>query len=177
MRFGVLGPLQVTTAGGVAVRVPEAKVRLLLAALLTHRGRTISADRLVDALWGDAPPADPRGALQTKVSLLRRALGAGRGLLVHRPAGYVLQVAADDVDAGRFAALVTRARAHADAATRADLLGRALDLWRGPAFADVADAAFLAPAVRQLDELRLVTVEEWAEARLAAAGGPGDYGA
>ena len=177
MRFGVLGPLQVTTADGAPVRVPEAKVRLLLAALLAHRGRAVSADRLVDALWGDAPPADPLGALQTKVSLLRRALGAGRGLLVHRPAGYVLQVAADDVDAGRFTALVTRARAHADAATRADLLGRALGLWRGPAFADVADAAFLAPAVRQLDELRLVTVEEWAEARLAAAGGPGDYGA
>ncbi|TDD64585.1 AfsR/SARP family transcriptional regulator, partial [Jiangella aurantiaca] len=171
MRFGVLGPLEVTTAGGAPVRVPEAKVRLLLAVLLAHRGRAVSADRLVDALWGDTPPTRPLGGLQTKVSLLRRAVGAD--LVTYRPAGYQLHASADDVDAGRFAVLVARARAHDDPGARSALLGEALDLWRGPAFADVADAGVLAPAIRQLEELRLVAVEEWAEARLEVAGGPG----
>ncbi len=176
----MLGPLEVTTADGVAVRVPEAKVRLLLAVLLAHRGRPVSADRLVDALWGEAPPARPLGALQTKVSLLRRVLGAD--LVTYRPAGYQVHVAADDVDAGRFAALAGRARAHDDPVARAALLDSALELWRGPAFADVADAGALAPAIRQLEELRLVTVEDWADACLEVAaddhsGGAAAHGA
>ncbi|SDU45986.1 ATP-binding protein [Jiangella alkaliphila] len=178
MRFGVLGPLEVTTADGAVVRVPEAKVRLLLAVLLAHRGRTVSADRLVDALWGDTPPARPLGALQTKVSLLRRAVGTE--LVTYRPAGYQVHASTDDVDAGRFTALVGRARAHDDAGARSALLREALELWRGAAFADVEDAGALAPAIRQLEELRLVTVEEWAEARLEVAGdggGPAAYGA
>ncbi|SDT62337.1 Predicted ATPase [Jiangella sp. DSM 45060] len=165
----MLGPLEVTTADGVTVRVPEAKVRLLLAVLLAHRGRPVSADRLVDALWSDAPPARPLGALQTKVSLLRRVVGAD--LVTYQPAGYQLRVPADDVDAGRFAALAGQARAHDDPGARAALLGTALELWRGPAFADVADAGALAPAIRQLEEQRLVTVEEWAEAQLEVAAG------
>ncbi|TDE10966.1 BTAD domain-containing putative transcriptional regulator [Jiangella asiatica] len=170
MRFGVLGPLEVTAAAGVVVRVPEAKVRLLLAALLASRGRPVGADRLVDDLWDGRPPADATGALQTKVSQLRKALGAGepggRELVVFRPAGYQLLADAADVDAGRFAALLTQARGHDDPAVRAELLTTALELWRGPAFADVADHAFLHPAARGLEEQRLVAVEDLAAARL-----------
>ncbi len=91
--------------------------------------------------------------------------------MTYRPAGYQLHTSADDVDAGRFTALVGRARAHDDPGARSALLREALELWRGAAFADVADAGALAPAIRQLEELRLVTVEEWAEARLEVARG------
>ncbi|MGW6512145.1 AfsR/SARP family transcriptional regulator, partial [Streptomyces niveus] len=59
MRFGVLGPLGVWTADGAPVRIPELKVRALLACLLTYRGRPVSADRLVDDLWGSKPPNNP----------------------------------------------------------------------------------------------------------------------
>ncbi|WP_026874699.1 BTAD domain-containing putative transcriptional regulator [Jiangella gansuensis] len=170
MRFGVLGPVEVTAADGDTVRVPEAKVRLLLAALLARRGRPVGADRLIDELWAGRPPVDATGALQTKVSQLRRALAGrelgGRELVAFRPAGYQLLAEADDVDAGRFTALFSQARGHDDPATRTLLLTRALELWRGPAFADVADHAFLQPAIRQLEEQRLVAVEELAEARL-----------
>ncbi|MCD9900149.1 winged helix-turn-helix domain-containing protein [Streptomyces sp. MT29] len=74
MRFGVLGPLAVWTADGRTVRVPELKVRALLALLLVEQGRPVSADRLIDALWGSSPPGNPTGVLQTKVWQLRRAL-------------------------------------------------------------------------------------------------------
>ncbi|WP_279581306.1 AfsR/SARP family transcriptional regulator [Fodinicola feengrottensis] len=73
MRFGVLGPLAVWTVDGLPVRVPEVKVRALLADLLVHAGHPVSADRLADDLWGDRLPANPANSLQTKVSQLRRA--------------------------------------------------------------------------------------------------------
>ncbi|MDI5977002.1 BTAD domain-containing putative transcriptional regulator [Amycolatopsis magusensis] len=168
MRFGVLGPLAVWTADQRPVKVPEAKVRALLADLLAHRGRPVSADRLVDDLWGAEPPANPIGALQTKVSQLRRALEqaepGGRELVVSGPSGYALH--APEVDAERFESLLDQARQPGDPRTRASRIGEALALWRGAAFADFPDADFLAPVVQRLDELRLVAFEEQAEARL-----------
>lgn len=165
MRFGVLGPLAVWDDQGNPVRVPEAKVRALLADLLVHGGRPVSADRLIDDLWGAAPPGRPANALQAKVSQLRRAVG--RDLVVHQPPGYLLRIDEDDVDAGRFQALLTRVRTAGDPRARAALLAEALQLWRGPAaYADFADEEFVRTAVGQLEEQRLAALEEQAEVRL-----------
>ncbi|MGK5557721.1 AfsR/SARP family transcriptional regulator, partial [Actinomadura kijaniata] len=167
MRFGVLGQLAVWDDRDAPVHVPEAKVRALLADLLVHEGRPVPADRLIDDLWGDAPPGNPANALQAKVSQLRRALGRDR--VAHEAAGYRLRLDAPaDVDAERFRALVERARDVPDPAARAALLTEALELWRGPAFADFADAGFARAAADRLDEQRLAVLEERAEARLAA---------
>ncbi|MEU3406508.1 BTAD domain-containing putative transcriptional regulator [Streptomyces sp. NPDC006670] len=171
MRFEVLGPVTVRTDGGSLVRVPEAKVRTLLAALLVHRRRPVAVDRLVDALWGDRPPGDPLNSLQTKVSQLRRALAegeeGGRALVVHGPAGYTLRAPGSAVDADRFATLLARARAERSPAGRAELLTRALGLWRGDAYADVGDAGFVHAEAAGLEEQRITAHEELAEARLA----------
>ncbi|GGS36397.1 BTAD domain-containing putative transcriptional regulator [Actinokineospora fastidiosa] len=168
MRFGVLGPLAVWTADGRAVRVPEAKVRALLGALVARAGEAVSVDRLVEDLWGDAPPGNPANSLQTKVSQLRRALElaepGARDLLTYEPAGYRLRV--DDLDATRFTELVARAGAVADPGEKAALLSDALALWRGPAFADVADADFARAPVTRLTEARLSALEDHALARL-----------
>ncbi|MEI5102502.1 winged helix-turn-helix domain-containing protein [Streptomyces sp. PmtG] len=114
MRFGVLGPLLVGTRDGVPVAVPGAKVRALLAQLLVHPGHAVSAERLIDGLWGEELPDHPTNALQGKVSQLRRALEraepGGRELVVSGPAGYALRVAPDAVDAARFAAALERGR-------------------------------------------------------------------
>ncbi|MFH8615796.1 BTAD domain-containing putative transcriptional regulator [Streptomyces sp. NPDC017979] len=170
MRFGVLGPVGVWTADGRSVRVPERKVRALLAGLLVHRGRPVSADRLVDDLWGAQPPGRPAAALQNKVWHLRRALEAaepgGRALVAARSPGYQLLVDDDAVDADRFHRLVERARAAADPRTRTALLADALALWRGPAYADFADEEFTRVAAASLAEQRLTALEEQAEARL-----------
>ncbi|MER7224014.1 BTAD domain-containing putative transcriptional regulator, partial [Streptomyces rubradiris] len=167
MRFGVLGPLTVWDDEGVAVRVPEAKVRALLADLLAHDGGPVSADRLIDDLWGDRPPGRPAGALQAKVSQLRRVLGRDRVQL--QPAGYRLRLDdTDEVDAVRFRDLVDRARAVDAPGDRVALLTEALGLWRGPAYADFADQDFARAAARRLTDQRLSVLEEQAEARLAA---------
>ncbi|MFD5749011.1 BTAD domain-containing putative transcriptional regulator [Streptomyces sp. NPDC127033] len=168
MRFGVLGPLVVWDDEGEALRVPELKVRALLADLIAHDGKPVSADRLVHDLWGDDLPGKPTGALQAKVSQLRRVLGRDR--VVRQASGYRLRLdpAIDEVDAGRFHALVAEARPARDPRARAALLTEALDLWRGHAYADFADEEFVRGAARRLAEQRLSVVEEQAEARLDA---------
>ncbi|KAB2350839.1 BTAD domain-containing putative transcriptional regulator [Actinomadura rudentiformis] len=170
MRFGVLGPLEVWSAEGRPVRVPELKVRALLADLLVHRGRPVSVDRLIDDLWATKPPGSPVSTTRAKVSQLRRVLdeaeAGGRELVAYLPSGYVLQVDADAVDAGRFQALARQAQETDDPHTRAALLGEALALWRGPAFADFADSEFTRAEIRRLEEQRLVAMEDLAEARL-----------
>ncbi|GAA2087372.1 BTAD domain-containing putative transcriptional regulator [Actinomadura alba] len=170
MYFSVLGPLTARTTAGHAVDVPEAKVRALLAALLVHVGHTVSADRLVDDLWGDRLPANPAGALQTKVSRLRRALAraepGAETLVESRPPGYLLRIGPGDMDSHRFTDLTATAYGAEDPRSRADLLTEALALWTGEAFADLGDLEFLRTAAGRLEEQRLTALEALAEARL-----------
>ncbi|QEV22406.1 AfsR/SARP family transcriptional regulator [Streptomyces alboniger] len=154
---------------GEPVRVPETKVRALLADLLVHEGRPVSADRLVEDLWGDEQPGRPANALQSKVSQLRRAIGRDR--VVYQAAGYWLRLdmaAGDVVDAFHFRDLVGGARLEEDPRVRAELLDEALQLWRGPAYADFADEEFVRASAQRLAEQRLAVWEERGEARLAS---------
>ncbi|MEU4711250.1 BTAD domain-containing putative transcriptional regulator [Nocardia salmonicida] len=168
MRFGVLGPVTVWTDRVAPVTIPAGQVRTVLAVLLVHRGRSVSTDRLVEVLWPRRVPRDAAAALQVKVSQLRSALAAAepdaRALVVSGPAGYSLDVTADAVDAGRFENLL--AHLDPDPRQRAEALTTALELWRGPAFAEVADAEFAEVEIARLDELRLSAVESRAEALL-----------
>ena len=156
--------------------MPGGKERALLADLVVHAGRVVSADRLVEDLWGDQPPGRPGNALQGRVSALRRVLGAGgAGLVVTRPPGYVLEVAAGLVDAARFQGLVAQAVAlgpaeagRAGGAEAVGLLGEGLGLWRGAALAEFADQPWAQVEAARLEELRLVAVEALVEWRLAA---------
>ncbi|MEU9609768.1 BTAD domain-containing putative transcriptional regulator [Streptomyces sp. NPDC048057] len=170
MRYGVLGPLTVWDAEGRPVKVPEAKVRALLADLLAHGGGPVSADRLIEDLWAGRPPGGAVNTLQTKISALRRVLG--REQVVREPAGYRLLLPSDSAEAGsavdavRFQELAERARAHRDPAAKEELFADALALWRGPAYADVAEALFARGEIARLEELRLTVLEDRAEARL-----------
>lgn len=171
MRFGVLGPLAVWSEDGTLVTIRGLKVRALLADLLVHQGRPVSADRLLDELWSPAElPRNPAAALQSKVSQLRRALESAepgaRELVESSAAGYSIRVDAEAVDAGRFMTLVSRASDRSDPHGRAALLTEALALWRGTAFGEFADEEFARGAISRLDEQRLVAVEQLAEARL-----------
>ncbi|MFJ8232952.1 BTAD domain-containing putative transcriptional regulator [Streptomyces sp. NPDC094448] len=168
--FGILGAVTVWTRDG-AVRVPELKVRTLLAALLVEPGRPVAAHRLIDDLWGDETPGNPQRALQAKASQLRRvleeAVPGGRALLVSRAPGYQLVPGEGALDASVFRTLAARARRTPDPAVRAGLLARALAVWRGPAFADFAEEPFARATAARWEEERLVVVEDRAEARLA----------
>ncbi|MDO3703031.1 AfsR/SARP family transcriptional regulator [Micromonospora sp. C28SCA-DRY-2] len=123
----LLGPVA-ASRDGTGVPLGPPKQRAVLAALALEPGRLVPTNDLVDAVWGDRPPAAARKAVQVYVSQLRRALPTAglRGC----PPGYVLDLDPERVDVHRFRRLVTAAEQAGGAAAR-DLLGEALALWRG----------------------------------------------
>ena len=108
----------------------------MLAALLLRAGEDLSGDRLIDDVWGEAPPSTARNSLHNHVSSLRKLLGPE--LVVTTPSGYLLQVEDEQIDVARFRRLVKQAQAAADDDARAASLRAALALWRGPALGDLA---------------------------------------
>ncbi len=161
--FGELEAVQ----GDVAVPVRGAKQRALLALLVLHRGEPVSADRLIDVLWGDGQAANPANALQAQIGQLRRTLGADA--IVTSEAGYALTIGSGDVDVIRFEQLVAKGRRLAEegeAALASAALGEALGLRRGEPLAEFAYAGFADAERARLDELALVAVEARAGADL-----------
>ncbi|MEU7920417.1 AfsR/SARP family transcriptional regulator [Micromonospora zamorensis] len=173
MRFRVLGPTQVLLADGREIAVGGPRLRALLALLLLDAGRVVSAERLIDGLYGEHPPRGAANALQSLVSRLRQALPAEHSTVEFHPAGYRLAVDPADVDAYRFERLAEAGRhalASGDWPRAAAVLREALELWRGPALADVIDVAGVPAQAARLDELRLAAVEDRIEAELALGG-------
>ena len=175
LEFRILGPLEVRD-GDRPVVVRGEKQRLLLARLLLSANRVVSTDRLVDAIWGDAPPDTPDKALQMHVSQLRKLLepqrspGRSGEVLVTRPPGYLLRVDEGQLDLVRFERAVAEAAAAASAGRHEEAargLRAALALWRGAALADLADAEGLRADLARLDELRLAALEDRIDADLA----------
>jgi DNA-binding SARP family transcriptional activator len=156
---------------GRAIAIGAGKRRALLGLLLLHVNEAVPAERLIDELWDERPPATAVNALQVYVSQLRKELGTRDGqILVRRGNGYMLEVAAGDFDVTRFehdAAAGERALVGGDDSRAADMLRAALALWRGPALADFAYEPFAQAEIARLEELRLVATEQRVEAELA----------
>jgi DNA-binding SARP family transcriptional activator len=171
VEFRILGPVEVME-GGRAVAVGGSRERAVLALLLASANRVVSAERLADDLWGGEPPARAVQTLQVFVSRLRKALreAGGDGVIVTQAPGYSAQVPVGSLDAARFEGLVATARLQsADGAHEqaAGTLREALDLWRGPALADVADGPIARAEAARLEEARLAATEARVEADLA----------
>ena len=172
MRVGVLGPLEVRDDAGTLLPVGGARLRALLIRLAIADGRAVSVERLAEDLWDGQGPADAANAVQALVSRLRGVVG--RDTVEFGPVGYRLVVDQDGVDARAFERQVgagRRALADGRLAQAASLLAEALGQWRGPALADVADAAFAAAAITRLSELRLAALEDRIDAELALGRG------
>ncbi|MER7501352.1 BTAD domain-containing putative transcriptional regulator [Nonomuraea pusilla] len=163
MRFVLLGPFEARRADGSVMATGGPRLRALLAMLLLDAGRVVTAERLIDGLYGERGGA--ANALQSQVSRLRKGLGPDAPVEFH-PAGYRLALDPSEVDALLFERLAAEGKAATSAGERAAVLGRALALWRGPALADLRDAPFAAAQAARLDELRLDAVEARIEAEL-----------
>jgi YVTN family beta-propeller protein len=184
MDYRILGAFEVRV-GDRLVGLGGEKPRALLAILLLHRNEVVSADRLIDDLWGESPPGTALRTLQAYVSRLRKALdsndasaaeeresvrAANGGILLTRGRGYVLEVAPGELDLERFRELAERggdalaARRHEEAAT---VLSEALRIWRGPPLAEFEYEPFAQAVIAQLEELHLAVVEDRVEADLA----------
>ena len=177
MDYRILGRLEVHDDGR-DVGLGGEKSRALLAILLLHRNEVVSADRLMDELWGESPPVSALRTLQAYVSRLRRALsdgnggrsGSNGGVLLTEGHGYLLRVTSGELDLDRFSEMAERGRdalAAGNPREAAERLHEALELWRGPPLADFAYEGFAQAAIAELDELRLAAVEERVDADLA----------
>ena len=169
--FGILGPLS-AVIDGVDVTPRAQKERSLLALLVIHHGRVVSADRLIDELWPDLTGDRARRALQVRVAAVRKTLNLANAasLLELVAPGYQLAIAADDIDEHRFVTLVERARGQANAAVPAEAaasLREALALWRGDPLADVQMCTSLEAESARLNEARLGAIEDRIDAELA----------
>jgi DNA-binding SARP family transcriptional activator len=164
LEFRILGPIE-ALKDGLAIALGGQKQRALLALLLLDAGRVVPVDRIVDALWGERPPKTAPTSLQNFVSHLRKSLGAD--ILVTRSPGYLLQVAPEQLDLGRFTILVEAAKG-LPAEERVAKLREALALWRGLPLADFALDDFAQPEIGRLEELRVAALEERIDAELEA---------
>ncbi len=171
MEFHILGPLEVRH-GGRPLAVGGARTRAVLAMLLVTPNRVVSSDRLAEELWPDLGQQRAAANLQVRLSELRRALrsvGEADRLTTRAP-GYVLRVAADELDLLRFEQLAAAGRealAAGDGASAARLLDRSLGLWGGRALADLEDLGFARLESARLEEVRLSVLEARIDAQLA----------
>ncbi|WP_156745172.1 BTAD domain-containing putative transcriptional regulator, partial [Mycobacterium sp. 1165178.9] len=129
MELGVLGPLQVRR-DGAPVAIPGAKPRAILTMLGLHGSSIVSAETLLELLWGDDPPRTAAKALQTHISSLRRTLDDG--VVLTEGTGWVLTKS--DTDASRYKLATKMGRDAAAAGDSIQAVARfdeALTLWRG----------------------------------------------
>jgi DNA-binding SARP family transcriptional activator len=158
---------------GEPVRLAGPGQRALVAALALERGRIVSVGRLADLLWEGNPPVSARTKIQVHVCALRRMLGqpprGACGPLLTVGSGYKLCADCVRSDLAEFDDFTMQGRIaleDGDPGTASELFGAALALWRGNGCSDLASPALRA-AIRPLEERRVLTVEDKAEADLA----------
>lgn len=172
MRFQVLGPLEVGD-GERPVSLTAPKHRALVATLLVHANTAVSPRRLIEYIWGDAPPDTAAQLVKVYVSQVRRRLTLPpvdpHSVIATRAPGYMLNVAPGEFDADDFETLVSEAGS-ALAKGRPDhgflKASKALALWKGEPFADVPSALLLEQEVPRLTERKLEATELQIEAGL-----------
>ena len=181
LRVGVLGPVTVWR-DGLEVMAGQPRQLAVLGVLASRANRVVSRGELVDAVWGDQPPASVDSGIYTYVAGLRRVLEPDRPrrfpdrsrrapgqVLVSSGGGYLLRLGPDGLDASRFEESLGKSRAlraSGDPGAAARVVDEALGLWRGQPFAGVPGPFAEAERLR-LTELRTTAAEERADLMLA----------
>jgi DNA-binding SARP family transcriptional activator len=166
--FLLLGQLSVRT-GGTPVPVRAAKQRAVLAALLLRANRVVTIEDLAEVLWGEDLPSTARAGVHNYVMRLRHSLGLAGSRITTQPRGYLIRVAAGELDLDRFEALLREARTAARQggwAEAAERAAAALALWRGEPLGDVGSDLLVAREGTRLAELRLQALETRIDAEL-----------
>jgi DNA-binding SARP family transcriptional activator len=164
LRIQVLGPMRAWHDDEPILLGPPAQ-RTVLGLLVLAGGQPVGLPGLIDAIWGDDPPASAVNVIQTHVKRLRRVLEPSRAphsrseLLPYLGDGYHLVVPPDQIDMLRFRRLLR----HAAGSRAIEPLTEALALWQGQPFADLPQLAEH-PKVRSL-----IAEHRAALARLGAA--------
>ncbi len=168
LEFRILGPLEVVGPDG-PVHLGGPKQRATLAILLLNANRVVSIDRLADDLYSGRAPVTAATQVHRQISELRKALGEEARLETRAP-GYVLHLAAEQLDLRRFERLTEdagQALVRGDSESAFELQRDALSLWRGPPLADLEHEPFAQIATGRLEEILLAALEQRVDAELA----------
>jgi DNA-binding SARP family transcriptional activator len=169
MDYRILGPLE-AFEGERRLSLGGSRQRAVLALLLLHRNQALGTDVMIDELWGEEPPPTAAKVLQNCVSALRKELPGGAETLRTVGSAYELRLEPDELDRDRFERLCSEAHValetgeHAEAA---ELLQRALALWRGSPLCDFAYERFAQDEITRLEELHAAAIEDRIDADLA----------
>ena len=163
--FRILGPLEVERDGALA-QLSGRRAQATLVLLLLEANRVVPAERLIDALWGEHPPATAGTALRNVVTQLRKELG--HDVIETRPPGYLLRLPEGAFDLARFEHRLEEAR-RLPPERRPEALRGALAEWRGQPLAELMYLAAVQDEIRRLEEMRVAAEEELLEAELPTA--------
>ncbi|MFG1682659.1 BTAD domain-containing putative transcriptional regulator [Nonomuraea sp. NPDC049269] len=159
LKIGLLGAVR-AWRGHQEIPLGPPRQRAVLALLALEAGRAVSVERLIEGLWGERAPAGARGMVQGYVSRLRPALARAGVTIAYYPRGYLLVLAAEQVDVHEFRIAVARARTMETDEAQAAGLRRALTLWRGEPLTGVSGGGLLDRLRDALGEERLAITEE-----------------
>jgi DNA-binding SARP family transcriptional activator/WD40 repeat protein len=166
----VLGTLRVRHRGQ-PIDIGGPQQRRVLAVLTMAGGAPVAVGTIAEAVFDGRGAQGAESTLRSYVTRLRRSLGADGTRLVTREAGgYRLDTTSLTLDSHRFSRLVVDARRQADRGehwTAASTLQQALDLWRGPAYADFADEMWARPSIQRLADERHAAYEALADCEMA----------
>lgn len=164
LQFDVFGPLTVRRNGEL-LEIPRAKHRVVLAALLLHAPRTLTAEELIQQLWGGEPPLTARKTLQGYIARLRKLLGADA--VVSRASGYAIAIGAERLDLDRFNTFLQKAELTTEPAERARLFRSAMEQTNGTPLVDIPSEYLQQGDGAALLERWLNATESWADAEMA----------
>ncbi|GAB7046417.1 AfsR/SARP family transcriptional regulator [Catenuloplanes indicus] len=170
MKFGVLGPLELIDPYGHPVQIRSKRARTLLGILLLNPGFVVPLESIVDGIWAAPPPSAVQN-VRTYVHQLRTQLESLQqwNRLESAPGGYRLHARSEELDLLRFDELTgsgRRAIRRGDDRGGADLLDRALRLWRGSPLAGLELGPSFQIRTNALEEQRRSAQHAWIGARM-----------
>ncbi|MEU7748175.1 BTAD domain-containing putative transcriptional regulator [Nonomuraea sp. NPDC049158] len=160
MRFRILGPLE-AERGGEQLHLGGGLQRVAMAIMLLDANRVVPVTRMIEAVWGEAPPETARNQIQIRISHLRRLLGdtaQPHNLLITMPPGYLLRIGRGQLDLTDFDELTEQAQLEKPAQA-ARTLRSALALWRGPVLSNVS-SDLIQTIAHGVQERRLLAHEQ-----------------
>jgi DNA-binding SARP family transcriptional activator len=166
----VLGPLELSVAGGRVLRWNSLKARSLFQYLLMHRGRPVRREFLMELEWPDHTHGSARNNLNVALYNLRNMFdrnGLDEPPILYKDGCYLLNPALTCwIDRDEFLSALHDAQLarHAGQIEEAIHASRAaVQIYRGPLFEDDLSGEWFLPERRQLKELYLQALEYLAE--------------
>ena len=163
LRVEVLGPLKVSAADGTDLTPTGERELTAMALLAMAAPSVVSTDRLVEELYGDAVPGDPRNAVQAVISRLRKALGRSAGVVETQRNGYRLVDILLDADEASEKLLAANQLA---GPARSEAFRSALECWTGTVLDGITGSTTIDAERFRLTELRAGAQEGVFEERL-----------